>query len=104
MTSPTFLNAAEGRKFNQVDTSAADYTGAGIQYHGIPAVDVMNFPLHKYFSDAAQFIDDTLQSGGKGSVTLLSSWGGGGGIGEQGVFLGVFFQIFGGHKSFSWGH
>ena len=59
------LNAAEGHKFNQVDTSAADYTGAGIQYHGIPAVDVMNFPLHKYFSGAAQFIDEALQSGGK---------------------------------------
>ena len=59
------LNAAEGHKFNQVGTSAADYTGAGIQYHGIPAVDVMNFPLHKYFSGAAQFIDKALQSGGK---------------------------------------
>ena len=59
------LNAAEGHKFNQVDTSAPDYTGAGIQYHGIPAVDVMNFLLHEYFSGAAQFIDETLESGVK---------------------------------------
>ena len=59
------LNAAEGHKFNQVDTSAADYTGAGMQYHGIPAVDVMNFPLHKYFSGSSQFIDGALESGGK---------------------------------------
>ena len=84
------LNAAKGRKFNQVDTSAADYTGAGLQYHGIPAVDVMNFPLHKYFSDAAQFIDETLQSGGKSSVTLLSSLGGR----RAACFFGFFFSNF----------
>ena len=62
------LNAAEGHKFNQVDTSAADYTGAGIQYYGVLAVDVMNFPLHKYFSGAAQFIDETLEFEGKNPV------------------------------------
>ena len=59
------INTAEGKKFNQVDTSPAYYQGPGIQYYGIPGVDIMGFPLYKYFTAAADYIHEALESGGK---------------------------------------
>ena len=67
------VNTAEGKKFNQIDTSSAYYQGAGIKYYGIPGVDIMNFPLHKYFYATADYIHEALESGGENMTTQTIS-------------------------------
>ncbi len=58
------LNTAEGKKFHQVNTSEAYYRDVGITYYGVPAMDIMTYPLHKYFRAAAEFIQKCLDSEG----------------------------------------
>ena len=43
----------------------AYYRHVGIQFLGIPAYDTITFDLSKYFKNAADFIDQALQSGGR---------------------------------------
>ncbi len=59
------LNAAQGQKFNQIDTSEAYYADLGLTFMGINAQDVARFKLTPYFESAADFIDSALKSGGK---------------------------------------
>ncbi len=40
-------------------------SGAGLVYCGVPALDVMNYPLYKHFTRAAEFIQQALDSGGE---------------------------------------
>nr|XP_033775258.1 dual specificity protein phosphatase 3 [Geotrypetes seraphini] len=54
------LNAAEGKSFMHVNTSAEFYEGTGITYHGIKANDTQQFNLSQYFERAADFIDKAL--------------------------------------------
>ncbi|KAK2184085.1 hypothetical protein NP493_283g03021 [Ridgeia piscesae] len=60
------LNAAQGRKFNQIDTDDAFYSDIGVAFLGIPAIDVFGFKMSKYFATATDFIENALCSeGGK---------------------------------------
>ncbi|XP_021033783.1 dual specificity protein phosphatase 3 [Mus caroli] len=54
------LNAAEGRSFMHVNTSASFYEDSGIIYLGIKANDTQEFNLSAYFERAADFIDQAL--------------------------------------------
>ncbi|XP_029782789.1 dual specificity protein phosphatase 3 [Suricata suricatta] len=54
------LNAAEGRSFMHVNTSANFYKDSGITYLGIKANDTQEFNLSAYFERAADFIDQAL--------------------------------------------
>uniref|UniRef100_A0ABK0LVC6 Dual specificity protein phosphatase n=1 Tax=Rattus norvegicus TaxID=10116 RepID=A0ABK0LVC6_RAT len=54
------LNAAEGRSFMHVNTSASFYKDTGITYMGIKANDTQEFNLSAYFERAADFIDQAL--------------------------------------------
>ena len=59
------LNAAQGSKFNQIDTTEAYYADLGLKFLDIPAIDVARFKLTPYFQIAADFIQDAIESGGK---------------------------------------
>lgn len=64
------LNAAEGRSFMHVNTSANFYKDSGITYLGVKANDTQEFNLSAYFERAADFIDQALaQKNGKGPTT-----------------------------------
>ncbi|EDL34075.1 dual specificity protein phosphatase 3 [Mus musculus] len=54
------LNAAEGRSFMHVNTSASFYEDSGITYLGIKANDTQEFNLSAYFERATDFIDQAL--------------------------------------------
>ena len=58
------LNAAQGQKFNQIDTSEAYYADLKLKFMGINAMDMSRFKLAPYFQPSADFIEDALKSGG----------------------------------------
>ncbi|XP_041376161.1 dual specificity protein phosphatase 3-like [Gigantopelta aegis] len=59
------VNAAQGSKFNQINTNAEFYTDVDMKFHPIPALDIMTYKINKYFKDAAEAIDKCLLSKGK---------------------------------------
>ncbi|XP_035226732.1 dual specificity protein phosphatase 3-like isoform X2 [Stegodyphus dumicola] len=62
------LNSAYGpdRALNMIEAlPPEEYGKAGIVFLGIPAIDMMSFPLRDYFSLACEFIRDGLASGKK---------------------------------------
>lgn len=59
------LNAAQGKKFNQIDTNPEFYQEAGITFLGIPAVDIMTFKMAPHHSKGADFIKEALDAKGK---------------------------------------
>ena len=64
------VNAAQGNKFNQINTNSDFYSDVRMEFHGIPALDIMTYKINKYFSDAAEAIDKCLLSKGEcNSVT-----------------------------------
>ncbi|XP_076449794.1 dual specificity protein phosphatase 3-like [Babylonia areolata] len=58
------VNASLGTKFNQTNTDADFYKDAGIDFHGIPALDIMTFKILPYLRPAAQFIHKAHQEKG----------------------------------------
>ena len=58
------LNCAQGTKFNQIDTSASYFKGAGIEYHGIKANDIITFKMAPEFNKAADFLENALKTKG----------------------------------------
>ena len=58
------LNCACGSTFNMVNTDQEFFESSGILFHGIPAVDVWKFKMAPYFSAAADFIEQALNSKG----------------------------------------
>ncbi|XP_027726064.1 dual specificity protein phosphatase 3 [Vombatus ursinus] len=54
------LNAAEGKSFMHVNTTAQFYEGTNITYLGIKANDTEEFNLSIFFEKAAEFIDKAL--------------------------------------------
>ena len=52
------LNAAQGNLegWSVVNTKESYYTGVGIQFLGVPAIDLNSFPLSDYFEQAADWI------------------------------------------------
>ena len=50
---------------NQTDTDNEYYQKLNIEFHGIPALDIMTFKLSPYFSESANFIEEALGKNGK---------------------------------------
>ena len=61
------LNAAQGNLegWSLVNTKEGFYRPHGIQFLGVPGVDLNSFPLADYFQEAADFIDLILREGGR---------------------------------------
>ena len=59
------INTAVGTSAYHVNTDAAKYRKVGIEFLGIEATDHMNFQLHPYFEECAEFIDKALENGGE---------------------------------------
>ncbi|XP_069609125.1 dual specificity protein phosphatase 13A [Ranitomeya imitator] len=55
------LNAAHGRRYSEGNP---DFYGTTITYHGVPANDVPEFDMSKYFYSAAAFIHKALTTPG----------------------------------------
>jgi len=60
------LNAAQGSMadWSYVNTKAIYYTGVGIQFLGVPAIDLKWYPICNHFQEASNFIDEVIQSKG----------------------------------------
>ena len=60
------LNAAQGdlEGWSVVNTKESYYTRVGIQFLGVPAVDLNSFPLMNYFEQAANWIEKIIKEGG----------------------------------------
>lgn len=54
------LNAAEGRKFGQINTSATYYEEAGIKYLGFSIIDNPSYKIGMHFEEAIQFLEEAL--------------------------------------------
>lgn len=54
------LNAAEGRKFGQINTSATHYEEVGIKYKGFSIVDHPTYNIAMHFQEAIQYLEDAL--------------------------------------------
>ncbi|XP_021373972.1 dual specificity protein phosphatase 3-like isoform X4 [Mizuhopecten yessoensis] len=59
------VNCCQGIKLNQVDSDAAYFRDAGIDFHGIKALDHSSYNMTPHFSAAAKFIEKALKSNGK---------------------------------------
>ncbi len=62
------LNAAQGSmsEWNYVNTKEIYYSGVGIKFFGVPAIDLKWYPISNHFQEAADFIQDVLNN--KGNV------------------------------------
>ena len=60
------LNAAQGNLegWSVVNTKESYYTRVGIQFLGVPAIDLNSFPLRDYFEQAADWIEKVVKEGG----------------------------------------
>ena len=60
------LNAAQGNLegWSVVNTKESYYSRVGIQFLGVPAIDLNSFPLRDYFEQAADWIEKVLKEGG----------------------------------------
>ena len=58
------VNAAQGPKFNQINTSQEYYADVNIIFLGINAIDTPRFQMQKYFHGAADFMEAALQHSG----------------------------------------
>ena len=56
------LNAAEGRKFGQINTSATYYEEAGIHYLGFSIIDTPSYKIEMHFEEAIQFLEQALSN------------------------------------------
>ena len=67
------LNAAQGQKFAQIDTTAAYYKHDkwNIDFMGVQAMDIAKYKLSDHFETAAEYIHKALESGGTLFITLI---------------------------------
>ena len=63
------LNAAEGRKFGQINTSATYYEEAGIRYLGFSIIDHPSYQIGAHFEEAIRFLSDALSNKKRTSFT-----------------------------------
>lgn len=66
------LNAAEGRKYGQINTSATYYEEAGIHYQGFSIIDNPTYKIGKHFEEAIKFLEEAL-SNKKSKSSILPS-------------------------------
>ncbi|CAF1010993.1 unnamed protein product [Adineta ricciae] len=55
------LNAAEGRKFGQINTCATFYEDVGIKYLGFAIIDTPTYKIGMHFDEAIQFLEEALK-------------------------------------------
>ncbi|XP_073537570.1 dual specificity protein phosphatase 13A isoform X2 [Phyllobates terribilis] len=65
------LSAAHGRRYSEGNP---DFYGTSITYHGVPANDVPEFDMSKYFYSAAAFIHKALTSPGAIRTVQEKRW------------------------------
>ncbi|XP_040292008.1 dual specificity protein phosphatase 13 isoform X2 [Bufo bufo] len=65
------LNAAHGRRYSEGNS---DFYGASIIYHGVPANDVPEFDMSKYFYSASEFIHKALSTPGAIRTVQENRW------------------------------
>ncbi len=60
------LNAAQGSMsdWNYVNTKDVYYSGVGIDFLGVPAIDLKWYPICNHFDEAANFIEKVIKSRG----------------------------------------
>jgi dual specificity phosphatase 3 len=56
------LNAAEGRKYGQINTSATYYEEVGIKYLGFSIIDNPSYKIGMHFEEAVQFLEEALDN------------------------------------------
>ncbi|CAF1427530.1 unnamed protein product [Rotaria magnacalcarata] len=56
------LNAAEGRKFGQINTSATYYEEVEIKYQGFSIIDHPTYKIEVHFDEAIQFLKEALNN------------------------------------------
>ena len=56
------LNAAEGRKFGQINTSATYYEEVGIHYLGFSIIDNPTYKIGMHFEEAIKFLEEALNN------------------------------------------
>ena len=66
------LNAAQGSMtdWNYVNTKDIFYTGVGMEFLGIPAIDLKWYPICNHFEEASNFIQSIVSKGGTFDVCL----------------------------------
>ncbi len=56
------LNAAEGRKYGQINTSATYYEEMGIKYLGFSILDNPAYQIGIHFDEAIKFLEEALDN------------------------------------------
>ncbi len=56
------LNAAEGRKFGQINTNATYYEEMGIKYLGFSIIDNPAYKIGMHFEEAIKFLEEALNN------------------------------------------
>ena len=69
MKCPEFIkcgHATQGSMtdWSYVNTKAIYYTGVGIQFLGVPAIDLKWYPICNHFQEASDFIEEVVKSKG----------------------------------------
>ena len=61
------LNAAQGSMtdWNYVNTKDIFYTGVGLEFLGVPAIDLKWYPICNHFEEASHFIERIVSKGGQ---------------------------------------
>jgi protein-tyrosine phosphatase len=67
------LNAAQGRKFTQIDTNQEYYDDLGIKYFGCKLMDLASARIDQYIDEAVEFIHQAIDVK-KGKVLLKFSF------------------------------
>ena len=59
------VNAAQGPKFSQINTSQEYYADVNVTFLGINAIDTPRFQMQKYFHTVADFMEEAFKHSGK---------------------------------------
>ncbi|TRY71164.1 hypothetical protein TCAL_15050 [Tigriopus californicus] len=61
------LNTAQGNMtdWSYVNTKASYYQNTGIQFLGIPAIDLKHYPINTHFKETCDFIESVLKKKGR---------------------------------------
>uniref|UniRef100_A0A8C4WXZ2 Dual specificity protein phosphatase n=1 Tax=Eptatretus burgeri TaxID=7764 RepID=A0A8C4WXZ2_EPTBU len=70
---PDVDNPVSSPQDRYVRTGPEYYQGMDMQYHGVPADDVLTFDLSPYFEPTADFIDCALKAGGSKTARPISN-------------------------------
>ncbi|XP_054711195.1 dual specificity protein phosphatase 3-like [Uloborus diversus] len=81
------LNTAEGTSFGQVNTGLDYYSDSGIKYLGLDLIDAPRTRIIDYFDQGVNFIEDSVNNGGKVLVHCLM------GLSRSATFVAAYLMI-----------